>query len=142
MTLTRHDRFGLDWRPERIRRLLDFDFDMSDLIKVEELSEGDEHVIRAELPGIDPEKDVELTVSGGFLHVLARRTEQSEHKDKKGFRSEFRYGEFGRDIDLPAGAKEADIKAKYRDGILEIRVPVGPEMKEPVTHVLVEHAKP
>ncbi len=121
--------------------MLDFDFDFGELIKVEELREGDEHVIRAEMPGIDPEKDVELTVSGGMVHVLAHKTERSEHKEKNGFRSEFRYGEFMRDLKLPEGAKEGDIKATYRDGIIEIRVPVRPELKEPVMRIPVEIEK-
>jgi len=141
MAITRHDRFALDWHPERFRRLLDFDFDMTDLVKVEEMREGDEHVIKAELPGIDPDKDVELTISNGYLHLVAHRTEKTEHKDKKGYRSEFRYGEFMRDLELPEGSKEEDVKATYCDGILEVRVPVLAEIKQPVTRVPVVHAK-
>jgi len=104
MAITRHDRFGLDWRPDLLRRMLDVDF--GDAIKVEELHDGNDYVIKAELPGIDPEKDVEVTVSEGILHMGARRSEHAEHKGKRGYRTEFRYGEMTRDLALPAGAKE------------------------------------
>ncbi len=139
MAQTRHERFGLEWRPDFIRRLLDLDFEVSDLIKVEEVHEGAEHVIRAELPGIDPEQDVELTVSGGVMRLVAHRTEKAERKEAKGYRSEFRYGEFVREIALPEGAKESDIKATYQDGILEVRIPVGEIEKEHVTRVPIKH---
>ena len=45
------------------------------LIKVEEFTKDGTLVIRAELPGIDPDKDVEITVEGGILHITAERRE-------------------------------------------------------------------
>jgi len=47
-----------------------------DLIRIEEFREDGTLVIRADLPGIDPDKDVELTVSGGMLHIQAERREE------------------------------------------------------------------
>ena len=93
-------------------------------IRVEELVEDDNLVIRAELPGIDPDKDVEVSISGGILHIAATRTEKVEHKDINGFRSEFRYGSFVRSIALPAGTYETAVVATYTDGILEVRLPI------------------
>ena len=93
------------------------------LMRVEEFVDGEECVIRAELPGIDPEKDVEITVAEGVLHLSAKREERTEEKRPEGYRSEFRYGELTRDIRLPDGATEADVTASYKDGILEVRVP-------------------
>ncbi len=49
--------------------------------------------------------------------------EKSEHKSKTGYRSEFRYGSSMRSIALPAGVKEQDITATYKDGVLEVRAP-------------------
>ena len=77
------------------------------------------------IPGIDPERDVELTIDDGVLRISARREERLEHKDKDGFRSEFRYGTFVRSVVLPRGVDEDDIKASYKDGILEIRISGG-----------------
>ena len=51
-------------------------------------------MVRAELPGIDPVKDVDITYTDGVLRLAVTRTE--EHKDKR--RSEFRYGTFQRTI--------------------------------------------
>ena len=48
-----------------------------DVIRVDEFRDGEEFVIRAELPGIDPDKDVELTVADGTLHIQAERRERS-----------------------------------------------------------------
>lgn len=92
-------------------------------MRVEEYVEGDTCVIRAELPGIDPEKDVEISVADGVLHFRAERRERTDEDRPHGFRSEFRYGSLARSIRLPEGASEADVKATYKDGILEVRVP-------------------
>jgi len=90
---------------------------------LEEFVEGDTCVIRAELPGIDPEKDVEISIADGILHLRAEREERSEEKRPDGFRSEFHYGRLARSIRLPDGATESDVTASYKDGILEVRVP-------------------
>ena len=92
-------------------------------IRLEEFDEESTHVVRAEMPGIDPDKDVEISVDHGLLTVRAERRheERSEHKGR--FRSEFSYGAFSRTVRLPASATEDDVKATYRDGILEIRFP-------------------
>jgi len=104
-----------------------------DRLRVEEYRDDGTLVIRAEMPGIEPEKDVEITVVEGMLTISAERTEKSETEDKSGYRSEFRYGSFSRTLPLPAGATEDDIVANYTDGILEVRVPIGgaePEKKK------------
>jgi len=95
-----------------------------DLIRVEEFTDGTTEVIRAELAGIDPGKDVELTVTDGILSLRVERREESKEKAGDGFRTEFRYGALSRVVPLPAGAKEDDITATYTNGILEIRVPI------------------
>ena len=93
-------------------------------IKVEEVRDGDSLVVRAELPGIDPEKDVDVTVSDGVLSIKAERQEKKEHKDKDSYRSEFRYGSFVRRIPLPSGVQQGDVTASYKDGVLEVRAPM------------------
>ena len=51
-------------------------------------------IVRAELPGMDPDNDFEITVENGTLTIHAERRE--EHK--QAHRSEFRYGSFTRSI--------------------------------------------
>ena len=93
-------------------------------MRVEEFTEGDTLVVRAEMPGLDPEQDVELTVADQMLRIRAHRREESRTEEKGGYRSEFRYGSLTRTVALPAGASEDDVKATYADGILEVRIPV------------------
>jgi HSP20 family protein len=101
-----------------------------DLIRVEEYREDGTLVIRADLPGIDPDKDVELTVSDGMLHIEAERREE-EKKEGKGYvRQEVRYGSASRSLPLPEGVTEADITATYKAGVLKIRV-AEPKHEEP-----------
>ena len=97
---------------------------MSNLMRVEEFVEGDTCVIRAELPGIDPDKDVELTVADGMLRIHAQRRVEEKTEDKGYMRHELRFGTFTRTLPLPEGASDTDITASYKDGMLEIRIPV------------------
>ena len=99
------------------------------IVAVEESTEGDTFVVKAELPGIDPDKDVDITVSGGALQIRAERHEESEETGKTFHRKEFRYGSFARTIPLPDGVEDSDIQASYKDGILEVRVPI-PKQEE------------
>ncbi|WP_067833826.1 Hsp20/alpha crystallin family protein [Nocardia lijiangensis] len=90
------------------------------LIKVEdELTEG-KYLVRAELPGLDPDKDVEVVVRDGVLTIKAERSERHETKG----RTEFSYGSFARSVSLPAGANEDGTTATYDKGILTVSVPV------------------
>ena len=100
-------------------------------IRIEEFVDGKNLVVRAEMPGVDPDKDIEVTIDDGFLRIRAERQEKEEHKDKGRFRSEFRYGSFSRNIPLPDDVKEEDIKATYTDGVLEVRTPLPDEAARP-----------
>jgi len=102
-------------------------------VHVEEFREDGTLVVRAELAGIDPDKDVEISVSDHTLHIEAERREEEKKEGRDYVRQEFRYGSFVRDLPLPSGASEGDVKATYKDGILEVRVPM-PEAK-PLTKI-------
>lgn len=112
-----------------VRRLLEGD--SGSWPRVEEYRDGGSMVVKAEVPGIDPGKDVDITLAGDELRILVRHEEKSEHKDKTGYRSEFRYGTFSRTVPLPTAVDEKDIKASYTDGILEVRIPVPEQAEKP-----------
>lgn len=114
-----------DWPDfqELAQRLFEGEADKS-WLRVEEFVDDKTLVVRAELPDIDPDKDVEIVVADGALLIKAERQAKTEHKDKESFRSEFHYGSYTRTLKLPPGANESDITAAYTDGVLEIRVPV------------------
>lgn len=117
-------RAGVDI-PEPFRRFLEGDLEA--WLRVEEYREPRSLVVRAEAPGIDPDSDVDITLAGSQLQITVRREEKSEHKDKEGYRSEFRYGAFSRTVSLPSAVNQDDISASYNDGILEVRVPLPEE---------------
>ncbi|AOW93613.1 heat-shock protein Hsp20 [Rhodococcus sp. WMMA185] len=89
-------------------------------IRVEENLDADRYTVRAELPGVDPAKDVDISVREGQLTIKAERSEKKEERT----RSEFRYGSFYRSMLLPKGADEDAIDATYSDGILTVSIPL------------------
>jgi HSP20 family protein len=91
---------------------------MAQPMRLEDYIEGGHYVVRAELPGLDPEKDVDVTVSNGILTIHAERREETETKH----RSEFYYGVFSRHVSLPKGADEDDVAATYEKGVLKVTV--------------------
>lgn len=101
-----------------------------ELIRIEEAVDGDGLTIRAELPGLDPDEDVEVTVDDGRLTISAERRQETKEEDEGRVRSEFRYGSYRRTVSLPPGADSDAITATYDDGILVIRVPVDRSTKE------------
>jgi len=134
------DRFFTDWGlggswPMLRRELLD----SSDMLRVEEEVDGSDLIVRAEMPGIDPDKDVEISVTDHMLHLRAERREESKSEDEGTRRSEFRYGSFSRSVPLPVGATDKDVKASYKDGILEVRIPVDQSATD-VRKISVERA--
>ncbi|MDH3678337.1 MAG: Hsp20/alpha crystallin family protein [Acidimicrobiia bacterium] len=98
-------------------------------LKVEEYEEEGKLVVRAELPGIDPETDVDITVSDHLLRLKAERRQETKTEHKTGYRSEFSYGAFSRTLPLPPGTSDEEIEATYADGILEVRIPIDDEAK-------------
>jgi len=105
----------VDWFEEPFLTLRPY---LGQPIRIEEYVEGDHYLIRAELAGIDPEKDVEIMVGSGYLTIRAERSDKIEGKH----RSEFRYGSFSRTLTLPVNADQDAVTASYHDGILTISV--------------------
>jgi HSP20 family protein len=93
------------------------------LMRLEDEHKDGCYEVRAELPGVDPTDDIEVTVHDGRLTIKAERTKAGE----AGGHSEFSYGSFTRTVVLPAGADEDDINATYDRGILTVTVAVSEE---------------
>jgi HSP20 family protein len=90
------------------------------LMRLEDEIVDGRYEVRAEIPGIDPAKDVDITIRNGQLTIKAERSEKKEFEG----RSEFSYGSFVRSVTLPPGADEDDITATYDKGILTVSVRV------------------
>jgi HSP20 family protein len=97
----------------------------TDMFRMEQLTEDDgTMVVRAEMPGMDPAEDVEISIDGRLMTISAEREERHQADETNGYLTEFQYGSFSRSVQLPVGARTDDVVATYRDGILEVRVPV------------------
>jgi len=95
-------------------------------VRIEDYQDNNHYVLRAELPGVQPDKDIEITVEGNELTITAQRS--SEKHDAQ--HSEFSYGSFARTVRLPGGADAAKAKARYQAGVLEVSVPIKADKKE------------
>src|SRR5262249_3886516 len=84
--------------------------------------DGQLHV-RVALPGVDP-KDVEATVSDGYLTVRGERKAKTEDRERGRYVREFAYGSFERTFTLPDGIDPAKVKAMFTNGMLELTLPV------------------
>jgi HSP20 family molecular chaperone IbpA len=124
----------VDWFEEPFMTLRPY---LAQPIRVEEYAEGDRYLVKAELAGIDPEKDLEVMVGAGYLTIHAERSGQMEGKR----RSEFRYGSFTRTLALPAGVDEDDVTASYQDGILTVSIGLKGEKKEATKKIEVKAEK-
>jgi HSP20 family protein len=122
-----------DW-PESAREAL-LAFSSAQTFRVEELMRDDIYVIRAELPGLDPESDIEVTVEGRTLTIHAERSQQ----DQQPYRTEFRYGSLTRSIRIPAQVQAQDITARYSKGILEVSFPM-PGARQEGRRIPIENA--
>jgi len=89
------------------------------VFRLEETIQDDRYVIRAELPGLDPEKDIEVSIDGRILTIRAERRQ----RDTGPYHSEFRYGSLARAVRLPNRVEPAEVTARYDKGVLEVSVP-------------------
>jgi HSP20 family molecular chaperone IbpA len=105
-------------------------------IRIEDYVADGRYTVRAEIPGIDPDRDLTITVADGLLTIRAERTEEKTERHH----SEFRYGAFQRSVRLPARVREDDISATYTAGVLTIDVPLEAPPSEAKT-ISVKHAE-
>jgi len=87
------------------------------------VKDGDDAVVRLELPGVDVAKDVNVEVDKGRLviHGEHRDERAEEEKDGRTLR-EIRYGSFRRSFQLPAHVTSEAVTASYDAGVLTVRV--------------------
>jgi HSP20 family protein len=91
--------------------------------QIEVIERPDAIVVRADLPGMNVD-DVNVSVDDGVLTIQGERQQEQREERDGVVRSERVYGTFFRAIPLPDGAEEERIAATFRNGVLEITVPV------------------
>jgi HSP20 family protein len=94
-------------------------------------------VIRAEIPDVNKE-DVRVTVDKGILTIRGERKQEKEEEGKKFHRVERHYGIFTRSFTLPGNVDEANIKATFKDGMLNLKIHKIEEAKPRAIEVKVE----
>jgi HSP20 family molecular chaperone IbpA len=105
-------------------------------IRIEQVMEEGKYVVRAEIPGVDPYQDIDVSVEQGVLIIRAERAEETRERTH----SEFHYGRLMRTLTLPSGTKEETGTAKYANGILEISFILG-EPKPAGRHIAIDITK-
>jgi HSP20 family protein len=88
----------------------------------------DDLVLTMELPGVR-DKDVSVSITGDLLTVKGERGFEHDVKDQQMLHVERLYGKFERLVQLPIPVQSDKVKASYRDGVLEIRLPKTDEIK-------------
>lgn len=87
-----------------------------------DVSEGKKDIIvKAEIPGVE-QKDIEVYLVGKTLTIKGEKKHEKEESDEKYHRVESAYGYYKRTIELPAEVDESKMDAKYKNGVLEIRL--------------------
>ena len=94
--------------------------------QVETFRRGDQLVVRADLPGMKKE-DVNVEVDDGVLTISGERCDEHEENGDDSYRSERTYGQFYRAIPLPEGVSDEQCDASFKDGVLEVTLPMPKE---------------
>ncbi|PYP81832.1 MAG: hypothetical protein DMD35_00185 [Gemmatimonadetes bacterium] len=90
---------------------------------LETLRRGDKLVVRADLPGLRKE-DVNVELDDGVLTISGERSEEQVEDRDDYFHSERSYGQFYRTLPLPEGVTGEACEATFKDGVLEVTVPL------------------
>jgi HSP20 family protein len=120
------------------RSLSDEDFALSAWKPVVDIfDKADAIVIHAELPGVTKDK-VSIEIKENVLTLKGEREEVKEVNEDKYFRKERSFGSFHRAFTLPSAINPDNIKASFKDGVLEIEIPKPEEQKPKQVQIKIE----
>jgi HSP20 family protein len=124
--------FGHRWLP-RFRAM-----EMEDVSPTMDIFEEDGNVVvKAELPGMKKE-DIEVTVTDHTMRISGEKKREDKIEKKNYYWEERSYGSFARSVQLPSEVQTDKVEAKFKDGILEVRIPKTEEAKSKEKKVKVE----
>jgi HSP20 family protein len=89
---------------------------------------GEEVVLKAELPGVDPAK-LDVEVRDNTVTISGERTSDTSEAKAAFHRRERLDGKFRRVLRLPARLESAEAKADYKYGVLTVRIPKAKEVR-------------
>lgn len=101
-----------------------------DMFPAMDVKERDgEYVVVADIPGAKKE-DIDVTLENGILTISAETKSETEEKEgERVLRRERRYGKYVRSLRLGTQVDEKNVKANYKDGVLELILPKAEEVK-------------
>ena len=122
------------WWPERWsrREVMELEAPAVDLFE-----DKNDIVVKVELPGMEKE-NVEVKLTDHMLTIKGEKKKAEEVKEENYYRSERSYGSFIRTLELPADVHADKVKASFKNGILEVRLPKTEEAKTKEIKVKVE----
>lgn len=104
---------------------------------VDLFEEKDDIVVKAEIPGMDKD-NIEVNLSDHMLTIKGEKKKSEEVKEENYYRSERSYGSFTRTLELPKEVHADKVKATFKNGVLEIRLPKTEQAKAKEIKVKVE----
>jgi HSP20 family protein len=90
--------------------------------------EGDDLVLKADLPGLNKE-DIEVKLTDDYITISGEKKKEEKVEEKNFYRYERSYGSFSRTLRLPVEVHTDKAKAKFENGVLEVRIPKTEEAK-------------
>lgn len=99
--------------------------------------EKDDIVVKAELPGMDKD-NIEVNLTDHTLTIKGEKKKEEEIKEENYYKSERSYGSFIRTVELPRDVHADKVKASFKNGILEVRLPKTEEAKAKEIKVKVD----
>lgn len=82
----------------------------------------DEYVVRASLPGMDPE-DIDVTLTNNMLTIQGETQSDKTTTEDQYHMRERRYGRFSRTISLPSDVDSDKVECTYENGVLTLHAP-------------------
>src|SRR5215510_3167499 len=136
------DRMMEDFFGRRIRTFWPDRWIRSDELEVgapaiDLFEENDDIVVKAELPGMEKD-NIEVNLSDNTLTIKGEKKKAEEVKEENYYRCERTYGNFTRNIELPKAVYGDKVKASFKNGILEVRIPKTEETKAKEIRVKVD----
>ena len=104
---------------------------------VDVFEEKDDIVVKAELPGMEKD-NIDVNLTDHRLTIKGEKKKEDEIKEENYYRAERSYGSFLRTLDLPKDVRADKVKASFKNGILEIRMPKTEEARTKEVKVKVD----
>lgn len=99
--------------------------------------EGDDLVLKADLPGLNKD-DIEVKITDDYITISGEKKKEEKVEEKNYYRYERSYGSFTRTFRLPVEVQTDKAKAKFENGVLEVRIPKTEEAKSKERKLTIE----